>query len=150
MLRIESIIGSSSDEVLEDKLHYLDHSGIIEFVVVQQDDLERRRLRARTEAGEEVAITLPRDQRLYDGAVLYLDEHRAIIIRSGDQRWLRFSPRTAADALELGYAAGNLHWRVRFDGRDLMVAQNGPKDTYLARLQHLISVGRVNVQEDPK
>ena len=46
------------------------------------------------------------------GAILVLDESRAIIVRSETERWLRLEPRSIADAIELGYQAGNLHWRV--------------------------------------
>jgi urease accessory protein len=150
MLKVETIIGSRVERTLEQKLHDLSHSGVIDLVIVQPGDLERRRLMARTEAGDDVVITLPRHQKLFDGAVLYLDEKRAVIVKSGEQRWLRLSPRTAADALELGYAAGNLHWRVRFDGPDLMVAQDGPAETYFARLQHLFSSGRIEAKENTR
>ena len=111
-------------------------------------DLDRRRLMARTEKGEEIAITLPREQKLYDGAVLVLDAQRAIIVRAGEQRWLRLSARSARDALELGYHAGNLHWRVRFEGDDLLVAQDGSASAYVARIEPLISSGRVELIEE--
>jgi urease accessory protein len=51
---------------------------LVEFVGIAPVDLDRRRLLARTDGGEEVAIALPRDQKLYDGAVLVLDDHRAV------------------------------------------------------------------------
>ena len=55
-------------------------------------------------------------------------------MRVDTERWLRLSPRSIADAVELGYHAGNLHWRVRFAGEALLVALEAPVDDYLARL----------------
>lgn len=148
MLRVESVLGSRADAALHDAIHHLEHHGAVEFVGIAPADLDRRRLLARTDAGEEVAIALPRDQKLYDGAVLVLDDRRAVIVRAGVQRWLRARPATATDALELGYHAGNLHWRVRFDGPDLLIALEGPVHTYAARIEPLIGAKRVALSEE--
>jgi urease accessory protein len=86
---------------------------------------------------------LPRDQRLFDGAVLVLAPDRAVVVRVAQERWLRLQPRAIADAIELGYHAGNLHWRVRFAGEALLVALEAPMDDYLARLSGLIRDRRV-------
>jgi urease accessory protein len=80
---------------------------------------------------------------LSDGAVLYLDHERAIVVRMQDEEWLRFAPTDLAAALELGYTAGNLHWRVRFADGILAVAREGPEDSYLERLRPLLTNGRV-------
>jgi len=148
MIRVESVLGSRTDPAFHDALHELEHHGRVELVTVATEDLDRRRLMARTEAGEEVAIALPRDQKLHDGAVLLMEAERAIVVRAGKQRWLRLTPHSASDALELGYHAGNLHWRVRFDGDDLLVAQDGPADAYIERIEPLISSGRVEVSKE--
>jgi urease accessory protein len=148
MLRVNSLVGARTDPDLHHRLHHLEHHGAVEMVKVATVDLDRRRLLARTEKGEEVAITLPRDQKLFDGAVLLLDESRAIVVRAGEQRWLRLSPHSASDALELGYHAGNLHWRVRFDGGDLLVSLDGPAATYVARIEPMIDGGRVTASEE--
>ncbi len=119
----------------------------METITLPTDDLDRHRLMVTTDQGNDVAIAIPRDTKLTDGAVLYLDKSRAVIVRAAEQKWLRLSPRTASDAVELGYCAGNLHWRVRFDGADLLVAQNGSAEAYLNRIPDLISSGRVSASE---
>ena len=58
------------------------------------------------------------------------------------QRWLRLVPRAQADALELGYQSGNMHWRVRFEGEALLVALDAPAEDYLARLGRLAAPAR--------
>lgn len=148
MLRVDRIIGARSDAALHERLHHVDHHDGIEEVAVAIADLDRRRLMAMTDRGEEVAIALPRDQKLFDGAVLHLDHHRAVIVRAGPQRWLRMSPANAEAALELGYHAGNLHWRVRFDGGDLLVSLDGPASSYAARIEPLVGAGRVRLTEE--
>ena len=147
-MRVESILGDRNDAALHERLHHLEHHHGVEEVTVAIADLDRRRLMAKTDRGEEIAIALPRDQKLFDGAVLYLDDHRAIVIRAGPQRWLRLVPQDAAAALELGYHAGNLHWRVRFDGADLLVSLDGPAQAYAARIEPLLGVGRVRISEE--
>jgi urease accessory protein len=147
MIHVNSLLGARTDPELHERLHELEHRGAVATVTVAVGDLDRRRLLARTEAGEEVAIALPREQKLFDGAVLVLEKDRAIVVRAGEQRWLRLSPRSAEAALELGYHAGNLHWRVRFEGPDLLVSLDGPAQHYAARIEPLIKDGRVAMSE---
>lgn len=143
MLIIDRILGSRAEPALSEALHVLEHKGLVDALPVDPADIDRRRLRARTQAGTEVAIALPRDTKLYDGAVLLLEPARAIVVRVNAENWLRLTPGSAADALELGYHAGNLHWRVRFDGTSLLVALQAPVDDYLARLGALVTEHRV-------
>lgn len=147
-LRIHRIVGNVHDAELAERLHRLDHEGLVEYLTLERDDVHRRRLRARTDRETECLIALPRDQGLSDGAVLVLDETRAIVVRLKVERWLTLSPRDESAALELGYFAGNLHWRVRFEGPRLQIALEGPVKDYLARLEPLLRDGRAVTVED--
>lgn len=140
---IDRILGRRDDTEIANKLHHLEHHDALDVLTILSSDVARRRLRATTARGEEVAVALPRDQTLFDGAVLVLDEAHALVVRVGEQRWLRLVARDKADALELGYHAGNLHWRVRFDGEALLVALDGLADDYLVRLGALATEGRL-------
>lgn len=150
MRLIDRIVGSRLDPKIADRLHHLDHHHAVDVLAIDGADLARRRLRAITNRGEEIAIALPRDEILFDGAVLILDSDRALVVRVGAERWLRLAPSDRAAALELGYHAGNLHWRVRFEGEDLLVALEGPPEDYLARLGGLSEAGRVVHAVDDK
>jgi urease accessory protein len=143
MLRIEQVLGSRLDPALAERIHKLEHRGAVDLLTVAVADVARHRFRATTQRGTDVAIALPRDQRLFDGAVLVLEADRAVVVRVAQERWLRLQPRSIADAIELGYHAGNLHWRVRFAGDALLVAMEAPMDDYLARLGTLIGDHRV-------
>ena len=120
MLKLDTILGLVGDPALHERLHGLEHRGAVETIVLEPRDMARHRLRATTDKGTDCAIALARDTVLEDGAVLLLDEARA-----------------------LGYHAGNLHWRVHFERGRLLVALEGPEATYLERVAAFLEDGRV-------
>ena len=140
MITITGILGTASDPSLADRLHHLEHDDRVEILVVGDEDTSRRRLR---DKGTDVAIALERSGELVDGAVLLLEETRAIVLRKAEQRWLRLTPRDADAALEAGYCAGNHHWKVRFEPGALLIATQGPAEHYVDRLEHLVKAGRI-------
>lgn len=143
MLKLETIIGSRHEPAIAERLHEISHRGAVERLLIKPHDAARKRLRGITDHGTDCAIALPRGLALFDGAVLLLEEQRAVIVQLNEQSWLRLTPRSATAALELGYHAGNLHWRVRFDGAGLLVAIEGPVEGYKARIAPLIDSGHV-------
>ena len=143
MMFIDRVLGSRLDPALADRLHRLEHHGRVDILTLPAEEMARRRFKATSQAGEEIAVALPRDQKLFDGAVLHLDADQALVVRVDNEHWLRLEPRSLADAIELGYHAGNLHWRVRFQGEALLVALEAPVDQYLDRLGALITGRRV-------
>ena len=92
-------------------------------------------------------LRLSAASELVDGAVLLLEDTRAIVLRKAQQRWLRLTPRDADAALEAGYCAGNHHWKVRFEPGALLIATQGPAEHYVDRLEHLVD-GRSHRMED--
>ena len=144
MLRIDHVLGSRLEPAFSQEIHRLEHRGAVDVVNIPATDLARRRLLARRSRAR-VAIALPRDQKLFDGAILLIDGERAIVVRTATERWMRLEPRSIGDAVELGYHAGNLHWRVRFKGEVLLVALEGRPEDYTARLGEMISGRRVGV-----
>ena len=143
MLQLTRILGHVSDADLSDRLQAIAHAGGVETIQLARADAPRHRLRTTTDRGTDVAIALDRHDALSDGAVLYLVEGRAIVVRMPEEAWLTLAPRDLAAALELGYHAGNLHWRVRFAAGRLQVALEGPEPTYTDRLGPLLASGRV-------
>ena len=143
MLRLNRVLGEAGDPRTAEKLHRLEHQGKVEYIILNSRDTSRKRLRLSTDQGTDCAIALPRTERLGNGSVLLLDEARAIVVRLRETPWLGLVPADACAALELGYFAGNAHWRVRFDGARLEVALDGPAQDYLDRLDPLLKSGRV-------
>jgi urease accessory protein len=145
MLRIGHIIGSRLEPAYSEKLHRLELRNAVDELCLSPDHLDRQELTATTCGGQDVAIALPRHERLFDGAVLLLDENSAVVVRAAGQRWLRLQPRSISDAIELGYHIGNLGWRVRFEGDVLFVAIQGRPENYVVRLGELIWSRRVGI-----
>ncbi len=143
MVRIDHLVGLATEPAIAEALHALEHAGRIEYVTLTPADTQRHRLRAMTDRGTEVAIALPRAQHLADGAVLLLEGERAIVVRMNRVQWLVLEAADVPTALELGYFAGNMHWKVEFDGTRLRIATQGPTESYLERLAHLMHGGKV-------
>ncbi|EEX16757.1 urease accessory protein UreE [Citreicella sp. SE45] len=146
MQMITDILGPAAD--YHDALHRLDHRHAVDVLRLPRADLARRRLRAISEGGREIALALPREVQLYDGAVLAIDEDSALVVRVETERWLRLAARNGAVALKLGYFCGNLHWRVRFEGEELLVALEQEDRLYHDRLAPMIAAGEVMVLPD--
>ena len=143
VLKLSQIVGFASEPDIAERLHRLDHEGKVERIHLNAQDMARHRLRVQTDRGQECAIALPRSVGLRNGAVLLLEDERAVLVRMLEQQWLKLDPRDTAAAIELGYFAGNMHWRVSFDGPCLKVALDGPEQDYLERLRPFLSDGRV-------
>lgn len=143
MVLVERVLGDRADPEMAQRLHRLEHRGQVDIVCLRAEELGRRRFRAVSEGGREVGIALGRADRLFDGAVLLLDDGHALLLRVEVERWLRLLPKTTQDAIQLGYHAGNLHWRVRFDGDALLVALERPLEEYIERVGGLVAEGRV-------
>lgn len=148
MLRVTALVGRASDPALAARLHEIEHLGGLETVRMTQADMSRRRQQLRTEQGTELALMLDRDAVLEQGSVLLLEPTRAVVIALDRPRWLVLRAPDAARALELGYFAGNMHWKVRFDGAALCIALEGPRADYLQRLSHLLASGEVVVEAE--
>jgi urease accessory protein len=147
MLKLTKVLGNAAEPAVADQLHHLGHHGRVEYVTLRPEDVARRRLRAHTDRGTEVAIALDRTDRLANGAVLSLDAERAVLVRLEAPRWLGLRPRDAAAALEVGYAVGNMHWQVRFEAGTIWVRLDGDASVYRARIADLLSDGRAEVVE---
>ena len=148
MILITEILGSASDPEFTDLLHTISHEGILEHLEITQRDAQRRRFRGKTDRGTDCAITLSRDTQLNNGDVLLLEAERAIVVRVDVERWLRIMPRDATVALRLGYHAGNLHWRVKFEENNLLILLEGSLENYMARLQDFITADEIEIRHD--
>ena len=143
MLRLHGIIGKADDPAYASLVQELEHADGIELLFVPPSDAGRKRFRSTTDRGTDCAVSLDRDEELVDGALLYLDPQRAIIARFGEQEIWRLRAAGQDAALKLGWNAGNLHWRVRFDGDVLHILLDAPLHTYRARILPLLESGEV-------
>lgn len=143
MLRLHGVVGHESDTLYHERLHELEHHGAIEHLFVPPEEAGRKRFRLTTDGGTDCAVSLDRDEDLTDGALLYIDRDKAIVARFGKQRVWTLRPANAAAALKLGWNAGNLHWRVRFEKDCLVILLDGALGDYRARIAHLLNEGDI-------
>lgn len=108
MLLVRSIIGTLGDERFAERR--------VELLALDWAQAAKRRLRAETEAGTDVAIDLPHGSYLADGAVLHDDGTCVIAVRRTAEPGLvirfdqRLPPETVAEhAARVGHAFGNQH-----------------------------------------
>jgi urease accessory protein len=140
------ILADIADPAVHARIHLLESHDALEIVRLGRGDLSRHRLRAATNKGTECAIALPRHEHLFDGAVLFLDETRAIVVRAEPEHWLAFRVANPAAGLELGYFAGNMHWPVRFEGDQLYVAGGADAKHVMERLRRLLDRGAITFE----
>ena len=143
MIEIYEIIGQTNDDKISNKLHDLSHQNKVEYIKLDHNNLKRKRFRAKTDKGTDCAISLFREQNLENGSVLYLDENRAIVVKMAVDEWLSLKPIDIAAAIELGYFAGNMHWRVKMGTDHLDIALDSPKDIYLDRLKEFFNQKKI-------
>jgi urease accessory protein len=142
---LEHILGAVTDPWIAAPLHRLEHQDAVETVTLSREDMSRKRLRACTDKGTEVAIALDRASALFDGAVMLLDDRAAIVLRMEPEEWLCLRPRDLTEAISVGFFAGNLHWRVRFGDGQLQVALERERAVYLERLADRLADGRITL-----
>ena len=143
---VESIVGHESDPSLADRIHRLRHDGLVEYVHIPAEDMDRTRLRVSSDAGRGYRIALGRDHRVQDGSVLLLDSERAVVVRAGEHRVLVLRATSVSAALRLGFLAGHLHWKSSMIDDIVEVSMEGELDDYLNRIAELVAAGSVEVQ----
>lgn len=147
-LLVESIAGWVDDPAVATRLHALEQRHAVDYVRLAAADLDRSRLRVTSDAGVDYAVALPRGNGLADGAVLVLEDDRAVVVRAGTARTLTLRAVDVAAALRLGFLAGHLHWKVDQDDDRLLVHVHGAESDYTARIAELLASGRVERCDD--
>ena len=149
---LEGIVGWVTDQEVADRLHelrhppYLEHA--VEYLHLDVHDLDRKRLRATSDAGTDYAIVLPRDSALADGAVLLLEPDRAVVVRAGAPRTMTLRANDIGAALRLGFLVGHLHWKADQRNESVVVHLEGPESDYTSRIVELLENGRVESLDD--
>ena len=145
MLYIDKILGHKNSDEFSETIHRLSHLNQIEYLTVSPEEISRKRLRLKSNKGTDCAIAIDREEQLVDGAILTLSKNRAIVVKVNVRKWLILKVDNIEASLSLGYFIGNLHWKVEFQGETIAVALEGPKDTYLKRLENFIFSENIEV-----
>ena len=143
MIQINEILGHVHESNLSNQLHKLSHQDKVEYILLDHANLQRRRFRAKTDKGTDCAIAISRENKLSNGAVLLLEKDRAIVIKMAKDQWLSLKPVNTQTAIELGYFAGNMHWRVKFENNRLDIALDSSEEIYLDRLKDFFNEKKI-------
>ncbi len=128
MILIESVLGNRHEPEWRARLD----SAKIDYLELDQWESQKSRIRKRTVAGQEMAISLDRGAHIHDGDVLrWRDEDRSAVVARIDVRdvmVIDLSAVTQCDPLlsirtciELGHAMGNQHWPALVKGDKVYV-----------------------------
>lgn len=145
METLRGAVGSVRNGAVADAVAALDERGRLERIHVSEALAGRRRFRATSDAGRDYGVVLDANVEELDGLVLLLEEDRAVVVVQEEPATLRLRGATPAGALQLGWHAGHLHWRVRFDGAEVEVLLDAPAEDYLDRILALVDDGAVEV-----
>lgn len=128
MILVEKTLGNLGEPVWHDRSHHAK----VDLLVLEQWEAPKSRLRKASEGGVELAISLPRDQHLHDGDVLYYDEaaKHIVVARIALKEVLviemegleKLSPtEILRTCFELGHGLGNQHWPAVIKGNTVYV-----------------------------
>jgi urease accessory protein len=130
MIVVEAVLGNLGEDArLRDLHRRWEAEGRVETVALTPLEAQKGRLRAQTDKGTPLGLSLGRGTALRDGDVLYLDEPQAriIVARLTPEEVLVITvkPAAAADlvrvAVQLGHVLGNQHWPVKIEGLSVYI-----------------------------
>ncbi len=128
MIIIEGIVGNSNEPQWRDRLAQAE----IDWLVLDQWEAQKSRLRKSTTAELELALSLDRNTHLHDGDILLWDEdqRRAVVARIHLKEVMVIDlaavigedqEAVVRTVFELGHALGNQHWPAVVKGSRVFV-----------------------------
>lgn len=128
MILVEEVLGNIKDEDWKDRATQL----TIDKLVLEQWEAPKSRLRKATQAGVELAISLPRSAHLHDGDILYFDEAENTVgvarialkeVLVIEMEGIEKLPplEILRTCFELGHGLGNQHWPAVIKGSTVYV-----------------------------
>ena len=128
MIIIEGIVGNSNEPQWRDRLAQAE----IDWLVLDQWEAQKSRLRKSTTAELELALSLDRNTHLHDGDILLWDEdqRRAVVARIHLKEVMVIDlaavigedqEAVVRTVFELGHALGNQHWPAIVKGSRVFV-----------------------------
>jgi len=142
VLSVTSVAGNIySDRRMSEKFRRMEAAGACERLPVSRMEMERQRLRRRTDKGTDVGLVLEPGSRLYHGDVLFLEKDRIIVVEQLPEKVVSVSigkNATGAAAL-IGHAIGNRHRPIAIDGNTISFPVQA--DSEVAIFQKLLPHG---------
>ena len=120
MLSVTSAVGNiHSDKRLMEKYRRMEAAGACERLLVSRMEMERLRLRRKTDRGTDVGLVLEPGSRLYHGDVLLSTKDRLVVVEQLPEKVISICLGKTGNAIGLaalvGHAIGNRHRPIAID-----------------------------------
>jgi urease accessory protein len=124
VLSVTSAVGNVySDRRLSEKCRRMEAAGACERLLVSRVEMERLRLRRKTDRGTDVGLVLEPGSRLYHGDVLVLTKDKLVIVEQVPEKVISVkigkSGNTIGLAALIGHAIGNRHRPIAVNGNTI-------------------------------
>jgi urease accessory protein len=144
VLSVTSAAGNIySDKRLSEKYRRMEAAGACERLLVSRMEMERLRLRRRTDRGTDIGLVLEPGSRLYNGDVLVLTKDRLVIVEQLPEKVISISIGKSGNATGLaalvGHAIGNRHRPIAVNGSTISFPIQA--DSEVALFQKLLPRG---------
>jgi urease accessory protein len=144
VLSVTSAVGNIySDKRLSEKYRRVEAAGACERLPVSRMEMERLRLRRRTDRGTDIGLVLEPGSRLYHGDVLLLTKDGLVIVEQLPEKVISVSIRKSDNATSLaaliGHAIGNRHRPIAVKGNTISFPIQA--DSEVALFQKLLPHG---------
>lgn len=140
-----TIVGHQSADEFRESVRTHVEAGSAVCLRIPAKELGRRRLKVQDQHGKEYGIALPRNADLGDGTVLAIDQHRVVLVEAEESKELVLQAVSPEAGIRLGWVAGHLHWKVRFEGDRLAVLLEAPRSEYVKRLGESVGGGSIRI-----
>lgn len=144
MLSVTSAVGNiHTDRRLSEKYRRMEAAGACERLLVSRIEMERLRLRRKTDRGTDVGLVLEPGSRLYHGDVLLLTKDRLVVVEQLPEKVISISigknRRATGVAALVGHAIGNRHRPIAVNGNTISFPIQA--DSEVALFQKLLPHG---------
>lgn len=82
---------------------------VIDKVLLDHYDMAKPHQKLRTESGDVIAVSLEGDEKLYNGAVIYKDDHKVIVTELLPEDVLEIRPQGNLQWAKTAFNIGNMH-----------------------------------------
>jgi len=101
-----------------------DASRVIDRVILDADDRQRRRIVLTGEKGTRFLLDRPQPVRLRDGDALVLDDGAVILVTGAAEPLMEIAAKTPLDFVRLAWHLGNRHAEVQIGGGKILARRD--------------------------
>ena len=93
----------------------------VETIYLNSEDMLKRIIRVTSDHNREYGITLENNKALIDGAILYNQDKKLIVVKINSEDVLVIKPSTITEMGVIAHALGNRHLQAQFEDDKIMI-----------------------------